>query len=152
MTVTYTEAIDDIDAIFWNQWKTLSAGVVGYVPNVQWHNVEQQAKIDGSKFWCRVSTQNVNEEQASLSTCVGAPIQKRYTAYGLVFIQLFCPKSNSKSAELGRELAQIARNAFRGRSTPGRVWFRNARINELVEEDLFYRYNVVAEYEYDDLG
>ncbi len=150
MTTTYSNAIDEINAVFWQDWNSAkTSSVVGYVPDIRWQNVEEPSIPDGSKFWGRVSTQTVFEEQTSLA---GNESKKRYTSSGLVFVQIFCPKSNAQANEFGKKLAEVARNSFRGKSTPSKVWFRNARINELSPEDLFYRFNVVAEFEYDELG
>ena len=51
----------------------------------------------------------------------------------------------------GRDLAEIARNSFRGKCVEGIV-FRNARINDLPSEELFYRFNVIAEYQFSELS
>lgn len=152
MTTTRSEARNEINGLFLAAWNANAAAIVGYVPNVEWQGVQPRTTPDPSKYWARVSMQTVFEEQTTLSTCEGKPGQKRYTASGLVFVQLFCPKSLGQAFELGGELAEVAKKAFRGKSTPGKVWFRNARINEIDPEDLYYRYNVVTEFEYDELG
>ena len=153
MTTTYSNAIDEINAVFWQDWNSAkTSSVAGYVPEIRWQYVEEPSSPDGSKFWGRVSTQTVFEEQSTLSDEAGLPGQKRYTSSGMVFVQIFCPKSLAQAGEIGRKLAEVARNSFRGKSTPGKVWFRNARINELSPEDLFYRFNVVAEFEYDEVA
>lgn len=147
--ITYEEAIDEIFGIFNAAWFGDSAAVVGYVPEVRWPGVEEPEKPELSKFWARVSQQTVIEGQSSLRNGDGG---QRYTTDGLVFVQIFCPKSDSLGMTNGRKLAIIARNAFRGNATSGQVWFRNARINELPPEENWYRFNVVAEYEYDENG
>lgn len=145
--ITYEEAIDEIFGIFKTAWDAESAAAVTYVPEVRWPGVEEPNKPDNSSFWVRVSQQTVLENQASLKNGENG---QRYTTSGLVFIQLFCPKSDSESMTKGRRLAIIARDAFRGNSTSGNVWFRNAKINELPAEEYFYRFNVIVEYEYDE--
>lgn len=150
MTTTFKDATDEICGAFWQAWNAAEvSSLVGYVPDVRWPFVEEPEKPEASKYWARVSIQTVFEEQTALA---GSDSKRRYTASGLVFVQLFCPKSRSDAGEIGRKLAEIARNSFRGKSTPGNVWFRNARINELSPENLFYRLNVVAEFEYDEIG
>jgi len=119
---------------------------------IRWQGLQKRSIPDGSKFWCRISKQTVFEEQATLSTCEGAPGQKKYTASGLVFVQLFCPKSESNAFGLGEQLAKIARDAFRGKSTENNIWFRNVRINEIPDEELYERFNIVGEFEYDELN
>jgi len=149
MTTTYVEAIDQIFSLFNSAWVANSSAIAGYVPEVRWPGVEETGTPDASKFWARVSQQTVLEEQATLSDNNG---KRRYTADGLIFVQLFCPKSDVEAMDKGRKLAVIARNSFRGKTTSGKVWFRNARINELAPEESAYRFNVVAEYEYDEVS
>ncbi|AEX56100.1 minor tail protein [Burkholderia phage vB_BceS_KL1] len=152
MTTTHSEARNEINALFNTAWNANAGALAGYVPNIEWQGKQPRETPDSSKYWARVSIQTVLEEQTTLSTCEGKPGQKRYTASGLVFVQLFCPKSIVGSFEIGGKLAEVAKKAFRGKTTPGKVWFRNVRINELDPEDLYYRYNVVTEFEYDELG
>ena len=147
--ITYEEAIDEIFGIFNAAWLAESAAVAGYIPEVRWPGVEEPEKPDLAKFWARVSQQTVIEGQSSLRN---GDAGQRYTTDGLVFVQIFCPKSDSLGMTNGRKLAIIARNGFRGNATSGQVWFRNARINELPPEENWYRFNVVAEYEYDENG
>lgn len=152
MTTNYIDARNEINSLFYEAWQLKAAAIAGYLPEIRWQGVQYRSLPDGSKIWGRVSIQTVFEEQTTLSTCEGKPGQKRYTASGLVFVQLFCPKSDTESYAKGGKLAKIARDAFRGKSTPGKVWFRNARINEIPPEELYERYNVVTEFEYDELG
>jgi len=149
MTTTYVEAIDEMFSLFNDAWLGQSAAVVSHVPVVRWPGVEEPGTPDAAKFWARVSQQTVLEEQSTISDDNG---KRRYTASGLIFVQLFCPKSEPAAMENGRKLAVIARNSFRGKTTSGKVWFRNARINELAPEESAYRFNVVAEYEYDEVN
>lgn len=150
--ITYNQANDEINATFLAAWNAGTSAIVGYVPEIRWQNVQNRALPDGSKFWVRVSKDTVFERQATLSVCEGSPGQRKYTASGLVFVQLFMPKSNAQAYELGQQLAVVARNAFRGKTTPGNIWFRNVRINEINPEELYYRINVIAEFEYDEIG
>lgn len=149
MTTNYVQAIDEIFSLANAAFVANAAAIVGYLPDIRWPGVAEAGTPDASKFWARVSQQTVLEEQTTLS---GEDGKKRYTASGLVFVQLFCPFSDVAAMEKGRALAVMARNAFRGKTTSGKVWFRNARINELAPADGAYRFNVVTEYEYDEIG
>ena len=147
----YEGARDEIFALLNVAWLAGAAAIVGYVPEIRWQGVTKETKIDESKFWARVSMQSVGGEQASLSNCAGVIGQKHYTDFGLIFVQLFAPMAAQQATlKLGR-LAMLARNVYRGVSTDNKVWFRNARINNLDDELQFHRLNVVAEYEYDEL-
>jgi hypothetical protein len=144
--MTYEEAIDDIFKTFKTAWDTSSASIVGYIPEVRWPGVEEPEVPDRSKYWVRISQQTIADEQKSFrnGTC------RSFETAGLVFVQLFLPRSDSKSMQLGKKLANLSRNAFRKRSVNGGVWFRNSRIVEIPPEDAFFRLNVVAEYEYNE--
>lgn len=152
MTVEYPDADAEMARVFKAAWDSGTPAVAGYIPNVEWYGLETPDKVDRSQFWARFSTQHIYDEQSTLSDYVAEPFRKRYTGSGLVFIQLFMPKTIDNAVIKGRRLAKVARNAFRGKKTPGGIWFRNARINDVPAEDLFYRLNVVTEYEFDEIG
>ena len=145
--IEYEDAVSEMFAQFNNKWESEASGIVGYTPDVRWPGVSE-GDVPVNKFWCRVSQQTVDEYQTGLSNGEN----NRYTTIGLIFVQLFCPRTVDSSYWNGRKLAKIARNAFRGHTTENKVWFRNARINELDPENAFYRFNIIAEYEYDQIG
>jgi len=152
MTATYLEAVDAMFGLFNTGWQANAGAVVSPVPEIRWQGVEERALPDKSKFWCRVSSQIVTEMQSTLGDYVGASTQRRYTTSGLLFVQLFCPYSDAQAFDKGRRLAQVARNIFRGKTTSNGVWFRRAKITELPPEPDWYRFNIVTEFEYDELA
>lgn len=153
MTAEYDVAQNEMLAVFNVAWLAGSAALCGYVPEVAWPLKELVDKPDGGKFWARISTQNVTEEQTSLSACLTESNNAmRTTAYGLLFVQIFCPKSVDNAGEIGEKLAKLVKNAYKGTKTLSGVWFRNVRINPLPAEDLWHRFNVVAETEYDEVS
>ena len=83
---TYTEAVDQIFGIFNSDWEAGSASIVGYVPEIRWPGVEEPTKPDLTKYWARVSQQTVDDTQTGLRN---GSCGQRYTASGLVFIQIF---------------------------------------------------------------
>ena len=149
--INYAQAMDEIRRRFYEDWTAKASLIVGYTPEVTFANVGKKETPQSNVYWARFSTQTVTDEQATLSNCEGTPNQFKYTAEGLIFVQLFLPKDDLQANEKGEKLAVIARNAFRKKSTAGGVWFKNARIQEQPQEELFYRFNVVAEYSYDEL-
>lgn len=149
MTADYMTAIDEIYSLFNEAWKVESLVVLGYIPAIQWPNVEKAGKPDQTKFWVRISNQTLSEEQSTLSNSNGI---RRYTNNGLVLVEIFCPKSVVKSNEFGKSLASISKNIFRGASTASGVFFRKSYIKELPQEDSCYRFMTVSEYEYDDVN
>lgn len=150
MTTT-TNAYLEISQAFQDGWAANAAAIVGYVPEIRWFGQEEGSLPDGSKYWARHSVESVFEEQTSLATMVGKPGQKRYTQTGLVFVQLFCPKEAINVAQNGRLLAEVAKAVYRGKRV-GCIYFRNVRIIPVDSEKQYYRFNVVAEYEHDEIA
>lgn len=152
MNLTYPQALDEMFTLFRTAWNANTTAIAGYIPETRWPDVEETTKPDKDKFWCRVSTQNFKEQQATLSDCVGVPGKKRFNTVGRIYVQLFCPKSLGNSKELGDKLAVVARDAFRGKQSPGGVWFRDTTISNLSPEALFYRINVTSDFNFDEIG
>lgn len=150
--ITYAEASDEINLLIKEAWELQSSDIVGYIPELRWQGIQYRNLPDTSKYWARVSIQTIFEEQASLSNGVGLAGKRRFESSGLVFVQIFCPKSDARAFEKGKLLAVIARDAFRGKSTESAIFFRNVRIQEIPQEDNFERLNIVAEFEYDEIG
>ncbi len=151
--IEFDAAVKEMEALLNTAWQANSGAVFGYVPDIEWHGKETSGKVDRAKVWARFSTQNVLEDQATLSACVDEPFVRRYNGSGLIFVQLFLPKTVANALIKGRTLAKVARNAYRGKKSDGGITFHNVRINDgLPPEELFYRINVVAEYDYDELG
>lgn len=148
MIADYNTAIEEIYNEFYTTWIAQSSAVVGYVPEIRVEGVELPDEPDYSKFWCRFSTQEVRSNQTTLK----GDEKIRYRNYGLVFIQIFCPKSGVTSARDGRDLSDIGKKSYQGHSTSGKIWFRNTRVNGLTPENLWYRINVISEYQYDTQG
>lgn len=151
MPTTYNAAVDTMFGLFKSAWDTGAAVIVGEVPEVRWQNVPETTKPDPAKYFARVSQQPVTSRQSSLSNCVGEPQQRRYETAGVLFIQLFFPKTDDQAADRGRQLSVLARAAYRGK-TVGGIEFKNVRINELSPQESWFRANVIAEYEFDELG
>lgn len=148
---TYDQSTDDIFGVVNTTVTNGAPGIVGYVPEMRWQNVEEPATPPVDQLWLRTSLQTVINEQATLSTDEGTAGQKRYDIQGLVFVQIFLPRSVATSGADGRKVGEMLVNAFRGTRTTNGVWFRNARVQELAPEDSYFRFNVVSEFHYSDI-
>jgi len=132
----------------WNDGR--ASTLLGYQPEMLMPDNEQSFVPDWNKHWARTSIQTVIEPQATLSCCVGENGKRRYETQGLCFVQIFSPKTN-EGMKQARQLAIIARSAFRGQRAGNSIVFRNARIQDgLAPEVNCFRFNVVTEYEYDE--
>jgi hypothetical protein len=76
----------------------------------------------------------------------------RYEHNGLIIVQLLIDRQAVDVAETARKVAVVARNIFRGQTFDGCIIFRNVRINRLDPENRFWRYNVIAEYQFDEIA
>lgn len=155
MSATYPQAIDEIFALFKAAWDANAASIVGSAvpPTIIWKGVEPKDGPPINEFFARIATQQVGEPQSTFKSGVAEDSSRRYTANGLVIVQLFLPMSDSQAMRKGLLLGQMVKEAFRGKSTASCVWFRNARINDAIPpEENLYRLNVIAEYEYDEVG
>lgn len=152
MPIDYVDAQDEMYALLLAAWNANTPAIVGYVPELRYQNVEIPTKPDSSKYWARLSIQTVTEGQTTLSSSVVSDGHSRYTTNGLIFVQIFAPLSDSLCGRNGQLISQVAKKAFRGHTTSGKVWFRNGRIQELPNDSQSVRFNVVTEYQYDELS
>lgn len=150
MTTTYNEAYDTITNRLISEWATNAANIVGTnptpAPELRFARVEKAA-VPTTHF-ARFTMQPVGEPQATFRN---GEVQ-RYTATGLIHLQVFGWRDDDKAAEYLRLLSQIGQSIFRGKVFDGCIWFRNVRINHLEPEQKYYRDTVVGEYEFDTIG
>lgn len=96
--------------------------------------------------WARVTVTHGPRGQGSLADHEG---KRRYTAVGLIIIQVFTPSGNGLS--ISDDLCKILEDALDGAVTPSGVWFRNVRSSEIGKSGPWFQTNVVAEFEYDEI-
>jgi len=144
--MTLDEAIDEMYGMFFTNFPTPAAVIVGYAPELRWQNNQPSKLPDTSKYWCRLSTQSVVSGQKTL-----ASPKRRFQHDGLLFVQLFAPTSDTQGQTKLNQLAELAKNVYEGKATAGNIWFRNVRIVPLSADGKAYRANVVSEYQYDEI-
>lgn len=145
--LSYIDARNEIFAQL-NNIKASLTTLLGYEPLIIYQGVDKEVQPDSTKLWLRASIQTVLESQATLS---GNDLKRRYTTYGLVFIQIFIPKTRAQDYAFGLAVANLVLKAYRGKSTENCIVFRNVRRQELPPETAWNRINVVGEYEYDEI-
>jgi hypothetical protein len=142
--MSYINAVNDMFLLFNDTWSNECLPIIGYTPKVEWQGVQSDG-VDNSKYFARISQQGVTDRQRTLKTS-----KNRYDVTGLLFIQIFCPRSDMEAMQKGRQLSEIVKNAYRGVHTLNDVWFRNVRIKELEPEASFLQFQVIAEYEFSE--
>lgn len=96
------------------------------------------------QVWCRVTVRHATGRQSSLTGGLGT---QRYTNRGTVWVQVFAPIGDGSTAGYGA--SQTVVGAFRDAKTA--VLFRNVRFSEAGKDGAFERFDVKADFEYDEV-
>ena len=146
MATTYRGAKDEMLGALKSRWDADTPAVYGgSIPTIFWDGVPP-AKPDPTASWAFPTIRHAAGSQVSLSDPSGL---RRFEKNGIITVSVFSPIV--KGFPLGETLAEIAKKAFEGRSTPGGVWFKNVRIVEVGPDGPWYQWNVLAEFRYDEL-
>ena len=142
MTATLTQARDEIHAAFKAAWEASVSYPVLYrdISN-------KDSKIPESGPWARLTVRHTVGGAAAIGGPSGS---RRFRHYGIVTVQIFTEFGEGQ--RIADELTTIAKNAFEGEVTsPGRVIFRDVRINEVGQDEQWFQTNVLAKFEYDEV-
>lgn len=151
MTCTRSEARDEMFTRIREVVELNGEAVFGFIPEMRWQFVKEPATPE-TPSWLRSTLQHIDSDQTTLSTNVGKPGQKRYTSYGLMYVQFLLSKADDESAMNGDALAVLIQKEFRDKQSQNAIVYRNIRILELPSENQYHRLNVVAEFEYDEVN
>lgn len=143
MTATVSQARNEMHALFKAAWEAeeisrdlpvLYGDVPGLLP-----------PSEGN--WARITVQHQEGFQATLS---GATGNRRFRRLGVVTVQVFTEFGDGQVD--ADALGIITKNTFEGEVTsPGRVIFRNVRLNEVGQDGQWFQTNVLADFEYDEV-
>jgi hypothetical protein len=134
MSLTYKQAIDDIQTIFLNA--ITPSGV-----KVHWENVRDQ-RDPSEDPWVQFVIRHASGRQASLGGVGNRDFERQGTAIAAVFVPIGKGLSESYS------LAKTVADAYEGVTSPNGVWFRNVRIQEIGRDGEFHQTQVLAEFSY----
>lgn len=121
-------------------------------PEMRYQGVEEGALPGAAKFWARASTQLVTTRQSAhimTNDPGGSPVE--FATSGVVFVQIFAPMKGPGSYAKGELLAEAAQCMFMATELAQGIWFRNPRINELVPDGTWYRWNVIADFQFNQV-
>lgn len=138
MSLTHQQARDEILDVFKAAWDP-----TGY--DVHYEDVRKQRNKD-EEPWAIVTLKHASGFQATLSGAVGS---RTFARLGFLTVQIFTP--NGKGLQEAYDLAKVVSDVFEGTSTPGGVWFRNVRLNEVGRDGEFFQLNVIVEFRYDEV-
>lgn len=149
MTLTPQQARKEMFALVDECWKARAAAIVGYIPEIRWQGVEEPKLPGADKFWMRVGTTTVTTRQSG-HQMPDAPDRSPvvYDNHGFITLQQFAPMKGRDVWSKGELLSELGQRMFMASETGGAVWFRNPRIRELNNDGTWYRWNVIADYQF----
>lgn len=133
-------------------WQARAPGVLGFAPEIRYQGLEKPELPGADKFWMRAMTTTVTTRQSGHmlpDEPYGSPVV--YTNFGFITLQIFAPMKSPNSWALGEQLAEIGQYMFMAAETGGNVWFRNPRIREINSDGTWYRWNVISDYQFDQV-
>jgi len=140
---TRRAAIDEILGLFRAAW--LGAGQTD--DRVKYDNVGKSSlPPSGLTPWARVILRHTTAGQGSLSGPQGTRMFERQ---GILTIQIFVPPGKGLAEAV--DLPKIIQDAYEGEETANGAWFRDVVVNEIGPDGDFYRTNVIALFEYDEI-
>jgi len=147
--LTPQEARKEMFALVAACWANKAGAIVSPVPEVRYQGVEEAALPGSSHYWMRVGTTTVTTRQSGFRS-PDAPdgSQVVYDNYGFITLQMFAPMKGKDTWNKGELLSQLGQGMFMASETGGGVWFRNPRIRELNNDGTWFRWNVIADYQF----
>lgn len=130
------------------------AAAAGIPPNnyvIRFYGRDEVKPPDASKFQIEVSNVISTSRQTSLGTVRTSRADKArlFTSTGTIYARISAPKSGSNNYRRGQELAAAIQKGYRPAQASS-VWYRNARVQELPLEQGSYRFNVMADFSFDE--
>jgi len=121
-------------------------------PVMRYHGDEKGALPGSDKYWARAGTQLADTRQSAhimTNDPGGSPVE--FSTAGVVIVQVFAPMSETGSYAKGELLAELAQGMFMATETSSGVWFRRPRINELPNDGTWHRWNVIADFQFNQV-
>jgi hypothetical protein len=154
MSATPQQARKEIFAMIGAGWAAKAPAILAPAapPEMRYQGHEKGALPGSTKFWARSSTQLATTRQSAHmmpEAPGGSPVE--FASAGVVFVQVFAPMSEQGSYAKGELLAEALQCMFMAAQTASGVWFRNPRINEVPPDGTWYIWNVIAEYQFNQV-
>ena len=136
--------------LFKEVWDADAPGITldGSLPTVVYEAVGRVASPADDVPWARVTVRHTGGSQTSLA---GDGPRRKFDRFGIITVSVFHPVALARGLSVGYKLVSLARSAFEGKTTPGQIWFRDARIVEVGLSGSTYQWNASAEFRYEEL-
>ena len=124
-------------------------GLVANAPTAirYWPDSEKNGPPSQDVEWVRVSIRYRDQYQASLSNQNG---RRRWRRDGVLNLQIFIPQAAGGRAR-ARLVACAMRDLFQATQTPGGVWFRNVKADDIGPDKSWHNWNVTIPFTYDEV-
>lgn len=132
-------------------WGSGAAAIAGSTPEIRWQGVELPTLPGSDKYWMRVSTENVTTRQKGHRIEDPGISKVVYQTNGFITLEIFAPMNSRESFSRGELLAELGQCMFMATQIGGEIWFRNPRIRPLNNDGTHYRWNVIADYQFDQV-
>ncbi|MEE8518139.1 MAG: phage tail terminator-like protein [Dehalococcoidia bacterium] len=149
MSLTFSEARDQIQTLFNVPWLADTPAITGTAPPVEWDNLEPL--VPSAAPWARANVAHEGGGQDSLSGGLGT---SRFLRTGTFTVSIYTVLGTG--TVISDALAKVVMDTMEGNTTAdGLVWFRNIQLNEVGpdpdKDPLWYKVDVIAEFEYDEI-
>lgn len=145
---SYSKAIDLIYGRFKAAWDADAGAIAGYVPKVEYDNPSTANYASLDTIFARLTVRNTFEGLIGFGELGGA--KRLYETNGLLVIQIFVPKTDNSGTQVGRRLAEMARDAYRVAGYDSDLWYRDAAVFEQPPDERWKQFNVNVDYDYTD--
>lgn len=129
-------------------WDARANAIVGYIPEIRYQGAEVGPVPSADKYWMRASTQTVSNHQRGFRMPEAGVSKVVYENIGIITLQLFAPMNSPEAYAKGELLAELGQGMFMASETGGSIWFRNPRIRNLDNDGTWWRWNVIADYQF----
>jgi len=137
--------LTEVYAGFKTAWDTYTPSITGgTVPPVRYDGERSITRPLPAVTWVEARSRLDDASQISLANDTGIRLFKRS---GKVELSIRVPTTQT----FGALLVDVAKQSFQGQVTPGGVRFRNVRAIEVGLDGPWFQWDVVADFEYDEL-
>lgn len=149
MPADYETATREICRQFQMAW---DAGADSNGIAVHWPNVRKDIPTarntpdNATDSWARVTIQHDASRQTTVGHAAGS---RRFRQRGLITVEIRVPTGRGHS--LANKLLKIAADAYRGQTTDNGVSFFNITPREIGNEGPWYRVDLLARFQYDEV-
>lgn len=144
--MNYVEAKDEAYSVFFEALKVASPGIIGYVPEVRWDDLEEPSKPEIDKYHIRTNFEEIVSPQSAFVQCLDANAKRLYASEGIATFVINAPSSPPDSKRNSELLGKELRKAFRAPRMNSDLWFRNPKLSSSYKMDHFLRTMLIVEY------